>query len=113
MSTIALVVDSKFVASEIGLSLAELQAGVDGLIQPIDIREDLTMWVNEEFRLRSEPDPNVVATVFFEEVGGNYAIHGSVVFTGGTDEDGNTMGLPVEHQELVKRLCEFAVEFQN
>lgn len=113
MSTIALVVDSKFVASETGLSLSELQAGVDGLIQPIDIREDLTMWVNEEFVFRAEPDPNVVASAFFEEIGGNYAIHGSVVFTGGTDENGNTMGLPVEHQELIKRLCEFAMEFQN
>jgi hypothetical protein len=113
MSKIALVVDSKFAVAETGLSLAELQAGVDGLIQPIDIRENLTMWVNEEFRLRSEPDPNVVASAFFEEVGGNYAIHGSVVFTGGTDEDGEVMGLPVEHQELVKRLCEFAVDFQN
>lgn len=111
MEKIALVVDSKFNVSETGLSLEELQAGVDGLIQPIDIREDLTMWVNEEFIFRAEPDPNVVASAFFAEVGGKYDIHGSVVFTGGTDEDGNTLGLTLEHQELVKSLCGYALQF--
>ena len=111
MSKIALVVDSKFTASETGLSLAELQAGVDGLIQPINIREDLTMWVNEEFSFRGEPDPNVLATAFFAEIGGNYDIHGSVVFTGGTDEEGETLGLPEEHQDLIKSLCGYALQF--
>ena len=113
MSGIALVVDSKFVASETGLSLSELQAGVDVLIHAIDIREDLIIWVNEEFIFRTEPDPNVVASAFFAEVGGQYEIHGSVVFTGGTDENGDTMGLPVEHQALVKSLCVYALEFQD
>lgn len=109
MSKIALVVDSNFTATETGLSLKELQAAVDGLIQPIDIRENLTMWVNEEFMFRSEPDANVLASAFFAEAGGKYDIHGTVVFTGGTDEDGNTLGLSEEHRELVESLCKFGV----
>lgn len=109
MEKIGLVVDSQFTASVTGLSLKELQTAVDGLIQPIDIREGLTMWVNEEFLFRAEPDENVLATAFFAEAGGKYDIHGTVVFTGGTDEDGNTLGLSDEHRELVESLCKFGV----
>lgn len=109
MEKIGLVVDSQFTASVTGLSLKELQTAVDGLIQPIDIREGLTMWVNEEFLFRAEPDENVLATAFFAEAGGKYDIHGTVVFTGGTDEDGNTLGLSDEHRELVESLCNFGL----
>lgn len=112
MSKIALVVDSSFGVSETGLSLKELQTAVDGLIQPIDITESLTMWVNEEFLFRSEPDPNTVGTVFFSEVGGSYDIHGTVVFTGGTDPEGATLGLGLHEIELINTLATYGKSFR-
>ena len=83
-------------------SLKVLQTAVDGYIEAVDIFEDLTMWVNEEFLLRSEPDPNAIASVIFSMVGGSYAIHGTVVLTGGTDEEGNTLGLSPDIAEELK-----------
>jgi hypothetical protein len=96
MSKIALEVNSKGETRRLDITeneLKQLQGSVEGLIQPIDINEAMTMWVNEEFLFRSEPDPNPMATSFFEVVGGGYDIHGTVVFTGGSDEDGNTTSL--------------------
>jgi hypothetical protein len=100
----ALAVDSKGNITEVGLGLKDLQTAVDGWIQPIDIAEDLTMWVNEEFLLRSEPDPNFVASGFFSFVGGTYSIHGTVVFTGGTDAEGKTLPLSADNAESIKRI---------
>lgn len=102
MNKIGLVVKSNGEVVETGISLQELQAGVDGWIEAVDLAPDLTMYVNEEFLFRSEPDPNPIATAFFSTVGGNYAIHGSVVFTGGVDSEGETMGLSPEYQEIIK-----------
>jgi hypothetical protein len=104
MNKTALVVNSKSEISETGLSLKELQTAGDGLIEAIDLSENLTMWVNEEFLFRAEPDPNPIATAFFQTFArGEYAIQGTVVFTGGTDSDGNTLGLGEKEQELIRQ----------
>ena len=105
MSKIGLIVNSNSEITETGISLKELQAGVDGWIEAIDINENMTMWVNEEFLLRSEPDTNPIASAFFGTIGGQYAIHGSVVFTGGTDENGDTLGLGEKEISLIKNLA--------
>lgn len=106
---LALIVNSKCEVSETGLSLKELQTAVDGLIQPIDISENLTMWVNEEFLYR-EQDPNPVATSFFQTFArGEYPIQGSVVFTGGSDEEGKTLGLKPEDEQLIRQFSEHAI----
>ena len=102
----ALAVDAKGIITEVGLGLKNLQAAVGGLIEPIDIAEDLTMWVNEEFLLTSEPQPNFTASGFFSFVGGTYAIHGTVVFTGGTDAEGNTLPLTKDNADSIRRIVE-------
>ncbi len=89
----------------VGLSLKELQKAVDGLIEPIDITEGLTMWVNEEFLFRNEPEPNVVASAFFSAVGGTYAVQGTVVFTGGTDAQGETLALSKEDEQAIRQFA--------
>lgn len=105
MEKLALVVDANYNVSETGVSLKELQAGVDGWIEAVDINENLTMWVNEEFLLRNEPNPNAIGTVFFATVGGTYDIQGNVVFTGGTDENGDTLGLSEENARMIRNLA--------
>ena len=74
-------------------SLKILQGAVSGLIQPVGITDNLVMWVNEEFVFMPELELNALASSMFESIGGNYAIHGTVVFTGGLDEDGYSDGL--------------------
>lgn len=85
--------------------LSKMQNAVDGLIQPIDLSDTLTMWVNEEFLLRSSYEPNLLGTAMYQSVGGQSVIMGSVVFTGGADEDGDTLGLDDTH---LVRLMEYA-----
>lgn len=102
MSKLALEVNSKGEVREFDISknsLEQLQSAVDGLFQPIDINESLIMWVNEEFLFRNDLDPNSMATTFFETVGGTYAIHGTVVFTGGVDSEGDTLGLGLSDRD--------------
>ncbi len=84
-----------------GLDIAEgelkkLQTAVDGLIQPVDIGDTVTMWVNEEGLLRGDLKLNHLATMLMEEIGYKTPIMGDVVFTGGSDEDGNTMEFPAQ-----------------
>jgi hypothetical protein len=51
------------------------------------------MWVNEEFLFRNSFEPNLLGTAMYQSVGGGSTILGDVVFTGGTDPEGYTMGL--------------------
>ena len=74
-------------------SLKILQGAVSGLIQPVGITDNLVMWVNEEFVFMPELELNTLASSMFESIGGTYPIHGTVVFTGGLDEDGYSDGL--------------------
>jgi hypothetical protein len=74
-------------------TLTKMQTAVDGLIQPIDLTESLTMWVNEEFLFRNSFEPNILGTAMYQTVGGEHAILGNVIFTGGVDSEGYTMGL--------------------
>jgi hypothetical protein len=103
---LALAVDANGEVAEVGLGLKDLQTAVGGLIQPIDIADDLTMWVNEEFLLFSEPQPNFVASGFFTFVGGTYNIHGTVVFTGGTDAEGKTLPLSADNASAIHRIVD-------
>lgn len=110
MKKIALQIASNGEVVELDISensLKVLQTAVEGYIEAVDIFEDLTMWVNEEFLLRSEPDPNPIATAIFGLVGGNYTIQGRVVLTGGTDDEGNTLGL---HPDIAEELKTFIAE---
>ena len=89
-------------------SLSTLQNAVDGLIQPIDISDTITMWVNEEFLFRNSFEPNLLATAMYQNVGGQSVIPGSVVFTGGADSEGNTMGLDDSELDRLNSLAKVA-----
>jgi hypothetical protein len=91
-------------------TLSKLQTAVDGLIQPIDLTESLTMWVNEEFLFRNSFEPNILGTAMYQTVGGEYTILGNVVFTGGVDSEGYSMGLTDYDYE---RLTSFAKEAER
>jgi len=85
-----------------------LKDGVGGWIEAVDLREDMTMWLNEEGKLDGLP-VNVMASRMFNEAfgAGKDIMVGDAVFTGGTDDEGDTLGLTEEQaQELEAHLEE-------
>jgi hypothetical protein len=83
-------------------SLAVLQKAVGGWVQAIDISDTLTLWVNEEGKLEDLPH-NPRAQQYFDlrfGTGADYIV-GDAVFTGGTDSNGDTLGLDSDSLELL------------
>lgn len=93
----ALVVKADLTAELIDIAeneLRMLQNAVDGLIQPVDLTNEITMWVNEEGLLRSDLNINYLATAFMQEMfEATVPIMGDIVFTGAPNEQGETTGL--------------------
>lgn len=90
--------------------LSKMQNAVDGLIQPVDLQDDVTMWVNEEGLLRNDLEANSIATgLYVQMLNAQTPIMGDVVFTGGTDEEGDTLGLG---EDYVKALEEVARSYR-
>lgn len=76
------------------ISLTALQEAVGGWVQAIGLKDNLTMWLNEEGKLMQLPHNlkgQAVWDAFFQE-GSDYIV-GNIVLTGGADEDGETLGL--------------------
>ena len=107
----ALKVNTDFTTEVLDLSSNEyeqLRDSVGGLIQAVDLREGLTIWVNEEGKLVDLP-VNVIGTHLWEKsFGMTDVILGNCVFTGNSDDEGETMELAqhwiVQIQELAVRL---------
>ena len=107
--------------------LSRLQTSVGGNVEAVALGPDLTLWLNEEgrFTLPANLPATVVAaeltagTTAIATAGtaagtaaadahgyGPYGVlHGVAVLTGGTDEEGETLGLTAEAAALVCRLC--------
>lgn len=84
-------------------SLSTLQTAVGGWVQAIDLASDLSMWCNEEGKLVGLPH-NPYAQFMWDKVFGAHTdyIVGDVVLTGGTDSEGETIGLTQEQVEIIK-----------
>lgn len=73
-----------------------LSDGVGGMIEHVALDHSLDLWVNEEGKLLSLPI-NPIATMLWSKYFGNTdIIMGDALITGGTDEEGNTLGLSEE-----------------
>jgi hypothetical protein len=87
-------------------SLKKLQGAVGGWVQAVDLQDNLTLWCNEEGKLIGLT-PNVIGTHMFEKsFGMTDVIMGDVVFTGGTDDEGENLGLPYAWQVQLEELAE-------
>lgn len=85
--------------------LASMQEIVGGLIQPIDVLPDCTVWVNEEGIVNGLPF-NPVAT-FWTRMWHDVTLFGTAFMTGGVDEEGNILPLKEEYADLfIKRYQE-------
>lgn len=90
-------------------SLKKLQEAVGGWVEAADLRDDLTLWCNEEGKLINGMLTNVIGTHLWEKsFGMTDVIMGDIVLTGGTDDDGDNLGLPtawlIQLQELAGKL---------
>ena len=90
-------------------SLAVLQSGVGGWIEPVDLSEEVTMYCNEEGKL-GDYLPNPIATIIFNTTFAptRDIIMGDVVFTGGVDDEGDTLGLPAEAEAAIRDVVKIA-----
>jgi hypothetical protein len=88
-------------------SLTQLQEAVGGLVQAADLRDDLTLWCNEEGKLINGMQVNSIATHLWERsFGATDIIMGDVVFTGGTDDEGDNLPLPYPWQLQLEELAQ-------
>lgn len=64
-------------------------------VDVVDITPDLAMWVDDEGMIKADPIPNMTATAAVLAYAGRTSqlYFGNAVFTGGTDDEGNTLGL--------------------
>ncbi len=102
----ALVITAEGEVKELDrISLNDLQSAVGGWVQAIDLEENLTMWLNEEGKLMGLPH-NTTAQKLWDKAfwTGSDFIVGDVVLTGGTDEEGLTLPIPLDTAQRVREL---------
>jgi hypothetical protein len=106
----ALRINTDFTTEVLDLSSNEynqLRDAVGGLIQPVDLKPDLTLWCNEEGKLINGMEINSIGTHLYEK---SYAmtdvIMGNIVLTGGTDDEGETLPLPSTWLAYVEEIAE-------
>lgn len=75
-------------------ALEKLQGAVGGWVQAVSLDSELTLWCNEEGKMIGL-EHNPLAQFMWDRAfgAGTDFIVGTVVITGGTDNDGETIGL--------------------
>ena len=90
--------------AEQGSQLKQLQEAVEGLVEAVDLSPTLTMWCNEEGKLNGLPFNSLATDLWEESFGRTDLIKGNVIFTGGTGEEGETLGLNEETANRLRKL---------
>jgi hypothetical protein len=84
-----------------GEELRNLQREVGGLVQPIDLTPTITMWCNEEGKMIGLPLNYAATRIWTKFFGNTDYIMGQVVFTGGTGDEGETLPLSKEDEQVI------------
>lgn len=109
MEKLALMITPKGKVSKLDLNssneLKQLQEAVEGYIEAVVLGPDLVMWVNEEGLLKDNLEVNPVAFGFYPT-----PIMGNIVFTGGTDDEGETLPLPAKYEPILRRTAKHCRE---
>ena len=78
-------------------SLEKMQAAVGGWVQAIELSNELMMWCNEEGKMNGLEHNPFAQHLWDRAFGaGTDYIVGTVVITGGSDDEGDTIGLTEE-----------------
>ena len=90
-----------------------LSTAVNGMIELVSINKDIDMWLNEEGKIIGL-EPNVIASmIFYKAFSQLDIIKGNVIITGGSDDDGNTVGLSDESIQDIFALLQSGIEEAN
>jgi hypothetical protein len=82
-----------------------LSGTVGGLIQCVSLpSKGLDLWVNEEGKLIGLPQNPIGTALWSDDYGLTDVISGDIIFTGGDDDEGRTLGLT---DEQVKTLISY------
>lgn len=79
-----------------------LNTAVGGWYQAVDINPTLTLWCNEEGKIHGLPINTIATKVFQARFGAYDVIMGNVIFTGGADEEGETVGLTEDQMKQLE-----------
>lgn len=82
-------------------TLKVLQTAVDGWVQVVDLTSTMSIWVNEEGKLNGLPHNKIATDIFQRRFGAVDVMVGNAVLTGGTDSDGETLGLTDEQVAVI------------
>ena len=88
------------------VSYATLSRAVGGMIEAVTLSDTLTLWVNEEGKMNGLPVNEYATKLFASEFGaGIDIIVGNAIITGGSNDEGETLGLAdTQVEELVADL---------
>jgi hypothetical protein len=102
MKALQITTDGQVVELD-SIDLATLQKSVGGYVQAVELRDEVTMWLNEESKIERLPHNPVAQTLWNGTYGaGTDYIQGNAVFTGGSDEDGETLPLSEERAREIR-----------
>jgi hypothetical protein len=90
-------------------SLAVLQGAVEGWVECVAFEEDFELWCNEEGKITGLPVNPAATRVWSEFFPGHpNTIEGAVVFTGGVNEEGESLPISESRMAQVIRAVEAA-----
>jgi hypothetical protein len=89
-----------------GNTLKILQNAVEGWVQAVDFTADLTIWVNEEGKLNNLPINAKATKIWAHFFGNTDYMSGNAVFTGGTDEEGETLAISADAEAFIYQQAE-------
>jgi hypothetical protein len=82
-------------------TLKVLQTAVDGWVQVVDLTSTMSIWVNEEGKMNGLPYNKIATDIFQRRFGAVDVMVGNAVLTGGTDSEGETLGLTDEQVAVI------------
>ena len=96
--------DAEIRTFTVGDSYELLRDAVDGYIECVHLPSlGVDLWCNEEGKLTGLPQNDIATLLFHKEFGAFDSIRGNVIFTGGADDEGDTIGLT---EDQIKALTE-------
>ena len=90
-----------------------LSTAVNGMIELVSIKQDIDMWLNEEGKVNGLETNIIASMIFYKAFSQLDIIKGNVIITGGSDDDGNTVGLSDESIQDIFALVQSGIEQAN
>lgn len=89
----------------VGESYDFISGAVDGMISCVSLDNGIDMWVNDEYLYNGNEFSPIATAAYWDTFGPfSHHVNGTVVFTGGVNYEGETIGLTIEQLHYVGSL---------